>query len=246
MAQARRPRPDFPQTDSTLAILLVVMAMLLGGRVWLAENPQHNPSAPLDLRDPRGFATRTKLAALRGDVPACHAVLTRSDVAFTPLSPASGGECARPDRLVLAELPLSPAAPQMTCPVAAGLSLWMEQDVQRLARDILGSRVLRVEQLGTYSCRRIYGAQTGRWSEHATGNAIDISAFILEDGRRISLLNDWGADGDEANAAARFLQDVRDAACDSFGTVLSPDYNTTHADHFHLDQARSADRGVCR
>jgi hypothetical protein len=70
------------------------------------------------------------------------------------------------------------------------------------------------------------------WSEHATGNAIDIAAFVLEDGRRISVLGDWEAEGEKA----RFLKAVRDDACDIFATVLSPDYNAAHADHFHFDQ----------
>jgi hypothetical protein len=87
----------------------------------------------------------------------------------------------------------------------------------------------------------MYGASEGRWSEHATGNAIDIAGFVLEDGRRISVLGDW--DGEDAEA--RFLRAVRDGACKSFATVLSPDYNAAHADHFHLDQDGRWS-GVCR
>ena len=39
---------------------------------------------------------------------------------------------------------------------------------------------------------------------------------------------------------------ARDAACEVFGTVLSPDYNAAHADHFHLDQEVRGWGGVCR
>ena len=240
--KAKRSWPKFPPTDGRLVWLLMAVALVLGGRVWLAENPQHNPWAPLDLRDPHGMTTSVKLSGLRGDVPACHAVLERSGVDFTALAPIDEGECIRPDRLILTDLEVSPDNPQMTCPVAAGLTLWMEQDVQRLAREGLGSRVARIEQLGTYSCRRMYGAASGRWSEHATGNAIDVAAFVLEDGRRISLLQDWN----DESASGQFLQAVREAACDSFGTVLSPDYNAAHADHFHLDQGGAPGLGACR
>ncbi len=245
-ANAARKWPTFPSADGRLALLLSAAALLLGAQTWLMENPQHSPWAPLDLRHPHGLFTGAKLAALRGDIPACHAVLNRSEVAFTSLEPVIDGECARPDRVILGDLPLAPADPQMTCPVAAGLSKWIEQDVQRLAQELLGSSVIRVEQLGTYSCRRMYGAPSGDWSEHATGNAIDISAFILADGRRISLLRDWEEASADSGAPARFLRETRDAACRSFGTVLSPDYNAAHADHFHLDQGRSPDRGICR
>ncbi|WP_234028958.1 extensin family protein [Aurantiacibacter spongiae] len=130
----------------------------------------------------------------------------------------------------------------MTCATAAGLVVWISQNVQPAAERLFGSPVRTVEQLGTYNCRQLYGAPAGRWSEHATGNAIDISAFQLEDGRRISLLEGWEEEGSEA----RFLHVVRDAACLSFGTVLSPDYNAAHADHLHLDQGRSAAFSTCR
>ncbi|WP_232495471.1 extensin family protein [Novosphingobium kaempferiae] len=49
---------------------------------------------------------------------------------------------------------------------------------------MLGERVVRLEHLGTANCRRIGGGETGNWSEHAIGNAIDIAAFVLADGRR--------------------------------------------------------------
>lgn len=223
-------------------LLVMAAALLLAGRSYLEENPQHNPWAPLDLRDPRGWTTQTKLAGLRGGTAGCQAVLERSEVGFTALPIVGEGACMREDRLTLAEMPFAPRFPQMTCPVAAGMELWLEGDVQPLAEEILGSRVARIEQLGTYSCRRMYGDSGAPWSEHATGNAIDIAAFQLDDGRRISVLNDWDSQGTEGS----FLRAVRDAACASFGTVLSPDYNAAHADHFHLDQGRNPAMGACR
>src|SRR5690606_11398742 len=115
-----------------------------------------------------------------------------------------------------------------------GLALWLRHGVQPAAESLLGSPVVRIEHLGTYACRRIGGGETGRWSEHATGNAIDIAAFVLEDGRRISVSSDWNGEGRRSD----FLNAARRSACDAFGTVLSPDYNAAHADHLHLDQAR--------
>ncbi|MBB5732900.1 hypothetical protein FHS61_001926 [Altererythrobacter atlanticus] len=118
----------------------------------------------------------------------------------------------------------------------------MRHAVDTAARELLGSPVAHIEHLGTYSCRRLYGRSTGNWSEHATGNAIDIAAFVLEDGRRVSVLSDW----DDAGDAAQFLHRVRDRACSIFGTVLSPDYNEAHADHFHMDQEERNLGSVCR
>ncbi|MEN7536400.1 extensin family protein [Aurantiacibacter flavus] len=220
---------------------MALVAFVYAGWIWLQENPQHNPWAPLDLRQERGWATAAKLELAREDMAECRAVLTSSEVTFTALDPSGEGECRREDRLTLLHLSLTPARPQMTCPVAIGLELWT-QDLTPLATDMLGSPIARIEQLGTYSCRRMYGADSGDWSEHATGNAIDIAAFVLEDGRRISVLDDW----DDEGGRGQFLYAARDRACASFGTVLSPDYNAAHADHFHLDQGRPAMIGACR
>jgi hypothetical protein len=120
-----------------------------------------------------------------------------------------------------------------SCAVNAGLALWLRHGVQPAAEEMLGSRVVAIEHFGTASCRRIGGSDSGRWSEHATGNAIDIGEFVLADGRRVSVLGHWPENDDRG----AFLREVRDNGCDVFATVLSPDYNAAHADHFHLDQA---------
>ncbi|MBP6581207.1 MAG: extensin family protein, partial [Sphingorhabdus sp.] len=38
------------------------------------------------------------------------------------------------------------------------------------------------------------------------------------------------------------------SACKRFGTVLGPDYNSAHANHFHFDMAQSMNDGsaYCR
>ena len=237
---SKKPNSHFLAARRALLALIPVVLAIAGWQ-WLQQHPEHNPMAPLDLNDPPGWATRSKLIALRSDVGECRAVLERSDIAFTALPPTGEGECARPDRTQLGDFPLAPDTPAVTCPVAAALELWRRDSVAPAARDLLGSDIARIEHLGAFSCRRMYGASEGRWSEHATANAIDISGFVLEDGRRISVLSDWEGDAPEA----QFLRRVRDGACDSFATVLSPDYNAAHADHFHFDQD---DRwsGVCR
>lgn len=229
--------------DRRALALLLLAAALLAGRVWLAEHPEHNPWAPLDLRDPAGWATAAKLRALKDDPEACRAVLARSDVAYTALPPAGEGECARPDRTVLDGYPLRPEPPATTCAVALALQLWKRDTLDPEAEAIFGQKVTRVEHLGAYSCRRLYGRTEGAWSQHATGNAIDIAGFVLADGTRISVLRDWDSEGD--GEKARFLRQTRDGACRAFSTVLSPEYNAAHADHFHLDMS-SGWSGVCR
>ena len=231
-----------PPIDRPALWLLLVAAVVLAGRAWLRDHPQHDPWAPLDLRDPPGWATQSKLAALRSDPAECRAVLERSQVTFATLDPVGEGECRRGDRTMLPGFPLVPRSPPTTCAVAAGLELWLERAVQPAATELLGARVARVEHLGAYSCRRLYGSESGRWSEHATGNALDVAAFVLEDGRRVSVLRDWG----DADSEAEFLHRARDGACRVFGTVLSPDYNEAHRDHLHFDQAARGFGSFCR
>lgn len=227
--------------DRRVFIALVLLGLLLAGRNWLREHPEHDPWAPLDLRDPPGWATAAKLRALRDDPAQCRAVLASSGIDFTALPPAGDGRCARPDRTVLDRYPLSPAGRPATCKVAVALTLWKRASLDPQAREHFDAKIARIEHLGTYSCRRLYGRDEGRWSEHATGNAIDVAGFVLSDGTRISVLADWAGDGPKA----RFLRGIRDGACRSFATVLSPDYNEAHRDHLHLDMD---DRwsGVCR
>lgn len=122
----------------------------------------------------------------------------------------------------------------MTCPLAYAFTVWVQSDLQVPAMGEFGSPVVRIETFGTYSCRRVNGAATGHLSEHAFANAVDVSAFVLKDGRRVSVANGWTGEAHEQ----RFLHAVRAAACRRFNTVLSPDYNALHHDHLHLDMGR--------
>lgn len=116
------------------------------------------------------------------------------------------------------------------CETAKAFNDWARYGVDRAARQILGERLARIETMGSYACRTIAGSS--RMSAHATGNAIDVSGFVLEDGRRIDLRSDW--DGGDA-ATREFLRIVHKSACKRFGTVLGPEYNAAHKDHFHLE-----------
>lgn len=230
-------------SDRWLLAGLFLLVAFVGGRAWLRDHPEYDPWAPLAITDdPDGWAVKAKVAALRRDPAQCRAFLERSNIAFTQLDPAGEGACRRVDRQVLAPdralgLVLSPAGAQATCAVDAALVRWLHHGIQPAAEALLGSRVTALEHYGTNNCRRIGGGSTGNWSEHATGNAIDIAAFKLANGRRIVVRRDWGGADPGTDTDAIFLRQVRDAACQEFATVLSPDYNAAHADHLHLDQA---------
>lgn len=233
--------------DRWAITLIVTAALVLAGWRWLAAHPEHNPWAPLRLSDRVGWATARKLAHMRAEPGECRAFLTRSAIAFTALPPVGEGACRRADRVTVlpdaaSGLTLRPAGAQASCAVNAALALWLRHSVQPAARDLLHTRVVAIEHLGTSNCRRIGGGKTGAWSQHATGNAIDVAGFVLADGRRVSVLRDWSRPVPEAD----FLRAVRKGACQVFATTLSPDYNAAHRDHLHLDQAARHGFGVCR
>ena len=130
----------------------------------------------------------------------------------------------------------------VSCPLADTLAAWARFGVDRAAREVLGSPLARIETMGSYSCRTVAGST--RLSAHATAQAIDVGAFVLADGRRVSVLDGWsGGTADEQ----RFLRLVHASACKRFGTILGPGYNAAHRDHFHLEAPKlSGASGFCR
>jgi hypothetical protein len=231
-----------------LAILLALAFILFA---LVRNRPQDLPWTALDLRAPVGAFTGRKLAGMTQDYARCRALLRAADVPYAVLPPvrAENPECGYADGVRLEPAPtrtirFSPENLGTSCAVAAGLAMWEWNIVQPAAATHLGSKVVGIDHLGSYSCRRIYGRGAGDWSEHAGADAIDIAAFRLADGRRISVLKDWQAGGEKA----AFLREVRDGACRLFSTVLSPDYNDAHRDHLHLDQAERGRMGwrACR
>ena len=234
-----------------LVLLLAILAALglgaLGFLDYARRFPQDLPWTELDLRQPVGAFTGRKLAGLAEDPARCRALLSQAGAAFTSLAPfRARPECGYADavRLGAREIGYRPAGVGLACPVAAALLVWEREVVQAAAQRHFGRRVAGIDHFGSYSCRRIYGRAEGAWSEHARANAFDVAGFRLAGGTRISVASDWADRG----ARGRFLREVRDGACRLFATVLSPDYNTAHRDHLHLDQAGRGEFGwrACR
>lgn len=167
----------------------------------------------------------------------CLATLGGQEARFSPLPDKYyGAGCSTLGSVQLASLEgdggkfaLSNLGP-VACPLANTFAGWARFGVDRAARQILGSPLTRIETMGSYSCRDIAGS--GRRSAHATAEAIDIAAFVLADGRRISVLGDWSGGGPDER---EFLRVVHESACKRFGTVLGPGYNAAHRDHFHVE-----------
>jgi len=171
----------------------------------------------------------------------CAFDLNQAGVRFTPLpNQDHGGGCTSIDSVKLLDVgvPVSGLGP-MTCPLARNFAAWAQYAVKPAARRYFGTEVVKIETFGTYSCRNIYGGRSGRLSQHAYSNAIDVSGFVLADGRRILLDGGWKGDV----ASQDFLRALHKSACRRFGTALGPDYNAAHDNHFHFDMSGN---GYCR
>ncbi len=216
------------------ALALSLAAVLAGCQVLPAANRTSDARTPPPI--PRG-ASQTGMPAPGLPGQQCLAQLSASGAEYSPLPNAFDAPgCTRVDTVSLGGLQgdvtrfaIGNLGP-VTCETASTFAGWARYGVDRAARVHLGSTLARIETYGSYSCRNVAGSN--RRSAHARAEAIDVAAFVLADGRRISVDGDWTGG---SPAEREFLRVVRTSACKRFGTVLSPDYNAAHADHLHLE-----------
>ncbi|MGH8463542.1 MAG: extensin family protein [Pseudomonas sp.] len=210
-------------------VALTVYAWRLGWRLPDAWNPW----AALDVREPPNLLTPYKLGRLQDNPQLCEQALATSGLRYRPQadSPADA-PCPLVNvvRVEGSSVRLSSSF-LASCPLAVAYALFERHALQPAAQRAFSKAVVQVDHLGSFACRNLYNRKNGRLSQHASANALDIAGFRLADGQRIQLLKDWPGEG----AKARFLRDVHASACDSFNTVLGPDYNAAHRNHFHLD-----------
>jgi hypothetical protein len=167
----------------------------------------------------------------------CHLALARERIGFRVLPDRQfGGGCSALGSVQLTEIgtPVTNLG-AMQCPLALAFAGWVRESVQPEAERRFGSRVRQVESFGTYACRPVNSQSGARLSEHAFANAVDVAAFVLEDGRRITVVDDWNGDREDAR---RFLRAVHSAGCRRFSVGLSPDSDRWHYNHLHFDLGR--------
>lgn len=228
------------------AILLMVLlvcgaAVAAVWRGWIEVPDAYNPWAPLDIRAEPNFLTPYKLSRVQNDPQLCEQALSTSSLQFSrqaDSNPSAACPLQNAVRVQGGDVALSNSF-LASCRLAVAYALFDVHTLQPAAQAVFGQKVARIDHLGSFACRNVYNRSEGRLSQHATANALDIAGFRLADGRRISVLADWNDAGDKG----RFLRQVRDGACRNFNTVLGPDYNAAHRNHFHLDMGRWS---VCR
>jgi hypothetical protein len=117
------------------------------------------------------------------------------------------------------------------CQMAGALADWLAE-VDAYTGAVLESGVATLNTGTSLLCRNRYGAEDGFVSEHGFGNAVDVTGFTLENGEAIAVETDWMP---ATAPEGKLLRQAHGAACGRFTTVLGPEANDEHADHFHLD-----------
>ena len=205
--------------------------------------PEWNPTVPLNVKAPVTGLTQWKLTRALANDDACIAALgIGADIQLKPDFVGDDPRCGIAPQVSLSGAGGASIKPVNTrCQTALRLAMWAEHGLQPVAQDLFGQDLKRIEHFSSYSCRamRTTSGGTGRMSTHATADAIDISGFMLADGTTLSLLRDWKGTDDKA----RFLRRANETACQWFRMTLGPEYNSLHADHFHL---QNTGFGLCR
>ena len=239
----------------------------------------------------------------------CKELLTGDPLDYEQLPPIKEGICGTPAPVLLRavgtdqKVVITPPA-TMSCPMADVLGEWLRDTVQPEAKKLFGSPVVKIQNASSYVCRNRYGGTSTPLSEHALANAFDVSEFVLANGTRITVLDDWpkvvetppppeanpnrvsdakengGAEKAKPSGKAKggttktsavttakaesnappspppvakepdedpktkFVTFLHEDACRRFGTVLGPDANAAHKNHFHLDM-KTRRRGFC-
>lgn len=124
-----------------------------------------------------------------------------------------------------------------------------------LAKEHFGRAPKKLRHKGAYVCRQSRG-RTGRISEHALGNALDVKGFdfgSLRDGERtprglsrrfkrsfrVRVYRHWNPSGEREEPQAAFLHDLTEKLRKSpeiFRGIVGPPHHR-HTDHLHLDAA---------
>ena len=303
-----------------------------------AAEPASDQTQPLPADAPTVAWSESEIANAKAE---CGKLLAGLSLDYEMLEPLREGLCGAPSPILLRSIGTAPKVvieppATVTCKLAAALSGWLDKKVQPEARAAFGAPVIKLSNASSYACRNRYNGTDTPLSEHALANALDISEFVFESGKKATVLASWPrlvagapppplpnptrvsaspevtssiatavrekakvADDAETTKAAsivaksnpfvarpadaksnpfvlpaaapklpapkppaeatppesalsseapmsEFVRKVHQDACDSFGTVLGPEANEAHRDHFHFDMKQRRARSFCQ
>ncbi|WP_455270758.1 extensin family protein [Rhizobium herbae] len=133
---------------------------------------------------------------------------------------------------VLPGITLKPEG-KMRCETALELARWTKDAVLPAAKVALENEgpLTTINQASSYICRLRNNAATGKISEHARGNAIDIASFTFKSGKSMEIQ----PRDEDSTLAGAFQRAVTATGCLYFETVLDPGSDEAHENHLHFD-----------
>ncbi|MEM7425532.1 MAG: extensin family protein [Pseudomonadota bacterium] len=224
-----QPQPE----DDAVAATPVTGPPTTGGRASGATF--YEMTGPVTVTWPEAASQRARAA--------CGSLLDGLAISFKAVDPIGGpescGAAAPVEVSSVHGVTISPPA-TLTCPFANRLHHWAKGALQQAAAAALDDEVTALVNVASYTCRLTRSDISRGLSQHAFSNALDISKFKLRRGDPVSVTDDWGnsEDPDNLDERARFLRYVHESACEVFSTVLGPDANAHHKDHFHFDNRK--------
>jgi len=217
---------------------IAILALVASWGVAAADSVSLPRPRPAIWVEPRSFAEAVAgldldLSQVTSDPTPCNVRLEAMAALMLKPRLVGPGACGGADMVELeavllpddTRVNIKPAA-MMHCAMAESLAAWLRDEVAPRLAAKLGSPLTSVENYESYACRsrnRVGGAKV---SEHAKGNALDVRAFHLADGRRIAPT--------DVNVDGPLREGLRDSACRRFTTVLGPG-DPYHSEHIHLD-----------
>jgi peptidoglycan hydrolase-like protein with peptidoglycan-binding domain len=216
--------------------------------------------------------TETEITVAKAE---CAEALSSATLDYEALPPIKEGLCGAPAPILLKSLGSDPKVAidppaTVTCALAKALSAWLNETVQPEANALFHSPVVKL-YAASYACRNRNGGADQPLSEHALANAVDISDFVLASGEQIAVVESWpngpatpplplpnpGRLSSETFKMQRvsvssvdrerdFLKFVHDEACKTFGTVLGPNADEAHKNHFHVDMKERRGASFCQ
>jgi hypothetical protein len=178
--------------------------------------------------------------AVSGAREKCERLLRGLDVKLKTKDPVgSPGGCGIAYPLsvsAIAGVAITPAA-TLNCEMVAALHAWITQVAQPTAKREFNTRLTGLQNASSFACRLRNNSSSGKLSEHALGNALDIADFRFSNRMEASVAGSWSGSikGLTLGSRGTFLKQTRTGACKYFNTVLGPGSDPFHKDHLHLD-----------
>ncbi len=186
-----------------------------------------------------------------GELSGCYFDLATRGVAFEPTTVADSSPSTHPDLTCHVEDPVYLKSPVH----GVDLLYYTGEETERVLAacemahalvdtidDVAVYGVTAVMHIGTYNCRVI--ADTDTLSRHAYGDAIDIYGFEFDDGTVYTLVDDWEHDtSSPSGAGGAWLYESAYRWYDEhyWNIILTPNYNSVHDNHFHVDLTPGSD-----